>query len=90
MDAVADKLTQAFINGEKSLVFVRRVRSVDELAERLNHVYDSLLFPRLERELPKRHRSVLAAATARISRPSPAAPGDRRSGRRGRRRRRHA
>lgn len=43
MDAVAESLKQNFETGEKVLIFVRRVRSVDELAEKLNRYYDQWL-----------------------------------------------
>ena len=52
MDSVADELASAMINGEKSLVFVRRVRSVDELGERLCCKYNSWLRAANERETP--------------------------------------
>jgi hypothetical protein len=62
MDAVADRLAGAFGTGQKALVFVRRVKSVDELAARLNHTYDELLFARLRAELADRHLATLAEA----------------------------
>lgn len=43
MDAIAEDLRHCFRTGEKVLVFVRRVRSVDELAEKLNRHYDAWL-----------------------------------------------
>lgn len=43
MDAVAESLKENFETGEKVLIFVRRVRSVDELAEKLNRYYDQWL-----------------------------------------------
>lgn len=43
MDAIADSLKENFASGEKALIFVRRVKSVAELAEKLNHHYDAWL-----------------------------------------------
>lgn len=43
MDAVALGLSDAFASGDKALAFTRRVRSVDELAEKLNRHYDETL-----------------------------------------------
>jgi hypothetical protein len=43
MDAVALGLSDAFATGDKALAFTRRVRSVDELAEKLNRHYDDTL-----------------------------------------------
>ena len=43
MDAVAECLRESFATGKKSLVFVRRVKSVSELAEKLNRHYDTWL-----------------------------------------------
>ncbi len=53
MDSIVESLTSAFVTGEKTLVFVRRVRSVDELAEKLARAYDKHLISYLEAELPK-------------------------------------
>jgi superfamily II DNA or RNA helicase len=52
MDAVAESLKASFASGEKSLVFVRRVKSVDELTEKLNRHYDSWLKDRLLHDQP--------------------------------------
>ena len=38
MDAVVDRLAGAFATGEKSLVFVRRVASVDDLQRKMNEM----------------------------------------------------
>ena len=43
MDAVVKSLTKSFVTGEKVLIFVRRVKSVSELREKLNHLYDRWL-----------------------------------------------
>lgn len=52
MDAVANSLKDDFATGTKTLIFVRRVRSVDELTEKLNRQYDLWLKERLLSELP--------------------------------------
>jgi hypothetical protein len=41
MDAVVDNLTESFNTGEKVLIFVRRVKSVNELVGKFNHRYDT-------------------------------------------------
>ena len=40
MDAVVDVLAQSFGSGRKALVFVRRIKSVTELRQRLERQYD--------------------------------------------------
>jgi len=52
MDALVKRLAGAWITGEKSLVFVRRVASVKELKRKLDEAYDAWLIKRLENELP--------------------------------------
>lgn len=52
LDAVAETLKGAFDTGEKTLVFVRRVRSVDDLTEKLNRHYDQWIKEYLRVELP--------------------------------------
>lgn len=47
MDALIERLSSAFVTGQKALVFVRRVASVDELQRKLEERYDTLLFERL-------------------------------------------
>lgn len=47
MDALVDALAPHFETGEKTLVFVRRVKSVPELAEKLNRRYDRWLYDHL-------------------------------------------
>src|SRR4051794_23845996 len=64
MDALAERLSTAWHEGRKELVFVRRVRSVDELRARLDDAYDEWLFARLDRELPSRHRPALERVRA--------------------------
>lgn len=51
MDAIVDELAKSFVSGRKSLVFVRRVASVDELQRKLEERYDEYLFAKLHREL---------------------------------------
>ncbi len=63
MDAIADSQKENFAGGEKTLIFVRRVKSVAELAEKLNRYYDAWLkayllaktgqFPAIQDELTK-------------------------------------
>ena len=47
MDALTERLSTSWIDGSKALVFVRRVRSVDELKARLDVAYDRWLLDRL-------------------------------------------
>jgi len=51
MDAVVRKLGDAFDDGQKALVFVRRVASVKELQRKLEERYDAQLIARLRNEL---------------------------------------
>jgi hypothetical protein len=51
MDAVVDRLAEAFTTAEKSLVFVRRVASVKELQRKLEERYDEYVFRRLRTEI---------------------------------------
>ena len=53
LDATVESLASAFRTGEKALVFVRRVLTVDELARRLNRKFDSWLRRRMKNELPE-------------------------------------
>ena len=52
MDAVANSLRDSFNSGEKALVFVRRVRSVDELTDKLNAHYDEWIEQYLNQRIP--------------------------------------
>jgi ERCC4-related helicase len=62
MDAVAETLKNTFTSGDKALVFVRRVRSVDELAEKLNRFYDKWLMEYIQSNLsPKIQEEFLTA-----------------------------
>ena len=53
LDTTAEALSHAFENGEKALVFVRRVRTIDELAAKLEESFDSWVRSRMESELPQ-------------------------------------
>ncbi|MGH7821475.1 MAG: helicase-related protein [Candidatus Binatia bacterium] len=52
LDATARSLEGCFETGEKTLVFVRRVATVEELAARLDGVFDEWIRARMEAELP--------------------------------------
>lgn len=53
MDSVVDKLERSLTAGEKALVFVRRIRSVHEMAEKLNAAYDEWLLGDIRARLPE-------------------------------------
>lgn len=53
MDAVVRRLESSFTTGEKALVFVRRIASVNELRRKLETLYDEYLFARLRSEIKK-------------------------------------
>ena len=50
LDATADNLSDAFDTGEKTLVFVRRVATVGELAAKLEDSFDTRIRARMEFE----------------------------------------
>ena len=50
MDAVARALGDNLLHGEKTLVFVRRVASVGELAEKVSRAYDAWLLDYIEQQ----------------------------------------
>lgn len=52
LDATATALAEAFETGEKALVFVRRVRTVEELGAKLDRLYDQTLQHRMNEALP--------------------------------------
>ena len=52
LDSTADSFAQVFETGDKVLVFVRRVRTVDELAAKLDAHFDRWLRDRMEAKLP--------------------------------------
>lgn len=64
MDALVDRLATSLRTGQKALVFVRRVASVDELQQKLEEQYDDLLFARLRSAI--KPASVIAELEARI------------------------
>ncbi len=55
MDAVAQSLRTSFDSGEKALIFVRRVRSVTDLQDKLNRLYDEWLIAYVKANLPEAH-----------------------------------
>lgn len=52
LDTTARSLQETFQDGEKALVFVRRIATVDELAARLDAVFDTWLRSKMEQALP--------------------------------------
>ncbi len=52
LDTTAHGLAEAFNTGEKALAFVRRVATVDELAAKLEHSFDTWIRARMEARLP--------------------------------------
>jgi hypothetical protein len=52
MDALVASLRTAWTTGRKALVFVRRVKSVDELKRKLDEQYDAWLIQALRQRLP--------------------------------------
>ena len=53
MDALVNSLTTAWTTGNKALIFVRRVKSVDELKRKLDEKYDEWLIQALRDRLPQ-------------------------------------
>ncbi len=51
MDSAVKSLAESFRTGEKTLVFVRRIRSVEEIAEKLSLAYDRQIFRYLQERL---------------------------------------
>jgi hypothetical protein len=62
MDAIAESLASSWRNGNKALVFVRRVASVDELKQKLNRSYDEWIVTRLGERLAGRHSEAFERA----------------------------
>ncbi len=60
LDATAHALASVFDSGEKTLVFVRRVATVRELAAKLDAEFDTWLLRHMERSLPERLHPELA------------------------------
>jgi len=58
LDATSAALANAFDSGEKTLVFVRRVRTVDELAAKLDVVFDSWIHQRMVSVLPNLEQEI--------------------------------
>ncbi len=54
LDATADAFANAFATGEKTLVFVRRVRTVEELAAKLDLRFDQWVRTKMLKALPDR------------------------------------
>ncbi|MCY3626650.1 MAG: DEAD/DEAH box helicase family protein, partial [Gammaproteobacteria bacterium] len=52
LDRIVESLEDVFDTGEKALIFVRRVATVDELAGRLNRVFNAWIKRRMEVFLP--------------------------------------
>ncbi len=65
MDAVAAAAAAAMLRGEKTLIFVRRVASVAELAEKIGERYDDWLRGYLHRHTRGRVRSQIEGAFER-------------------------
>jgi len=51
MDSVVETLAESFQTGEKALVFVRRIKSVEEIARKLAVAYDRQIFRYLKEKL---------------------------------------
>ena len=73
LDTTAAALSGAFATGEKALVFVRRVATVDELAAKLDESFDAWVRSRMEARLPDLHEEIAALferyASERLRRP---------------------
>ena len=67
LDTTAAALSGAFETGEKTLVFVRRVATVDELAAKLDESFDAWIRARMEARLPELHEEVAAFQKNRLS-----------------------
>jgi superfamily II DNA or RNA helicase len=73
MDAIVDRLSDAWTTGDKSLVFVRRVASVKELKRKLDERYDDWLIPYVRERLPEPLRSPFDAIVTRYREEKPQA-----------------
>lgn len=73
LDTTAATLSGAFATGEKALVFVRRVATVDELAAKLDESSDTWVRARMEARLPDLHQEIATLfsryASERLRRP---------------------
>ena len=81
LDTTATTLSGTFATGEKALVFVRRVATVDELAAKLDESFDTWVRARMEARLPDLHQEIAALfsryASERLRRPEEIeAPGE--------------
>jgi len=52
LDATCTALSDAFVTGEKALVFVRRVATVNELKSKLDRRFDAWIYDRMRTALP--------------------------------------
>jgi len=89
MDALVESLADSWITGRKALVFVRRIKSVDELKRKLDERYDDWLIRSLSARLPQsvlpvfeksvrnyREEKMNVAAERRARAAAPVAAGD--------------
>lgn len=58
LDATVASLASAFKTGEKALIFVRRIATVGELAQRLDRKFDQWIELRMKKELPELHGEI--------------------------------
>ena len=58
LDTTAKALSDAFETGEKTLVFVRRVATVNELAAKIEESFDAWIRARMEECLPELHEKI--------------------------------
>ena len=77
LDATARALASVFDSGEKTLVFVRRVATVRELAGKLDAEFDAWLRRRLETSMPQRLHPELANLFVAYEKERPARPEER-------------
>ena len=75
LDATAAALRSAFETGEKTLVFVRRVATVNELASKLDESFNVWIRTRMEAHLPRLHPEI-AALFDRYGRERTRGPGE--------------
>lgn len=67
MDALVDSLKGSWTTGRKALIFVRRVKSVEELKRKLDQQYDEWLIQSLRDRLPERVRRRLEEVIGRYA-----------------------
>ena len=68
MDALVESLKSSWTTGKKALIFVRRVKSVDELKRKLDQQYDAWLTLLLRERLPESVRSQFDEMVAKYRR----------------------